>query len=81
MMLCVLTSCSLLLLSSLLWWEYTTICLSIPQSMDIRFQVLAILNAMKFEHMSLCGHEFSFFLGKSIEVELLGDVVSVDLTL
>jgi len=50
-------------------WEYTTIRLSVHHLMNICFQFLVIMNAMKFEPMSLSGHMFSFFLGKSLEVE------------
>lgn len=36
---------------------------------------------MKFEHRYLCGHMFSFILDKFLEMDLLGGIARVGLTL
>lgn len=58
-------------------YEYTTFCLPIHQLVDTHVSVFAMMTNVNICKHVLCGHMFSFFLGRFLGVELLGHMVSL----
>ena len=69
--------CSFLLLNNIRLHEYATFCLCSHPLMAIVFR-LGLLHRMPpqtFTCKSLCGHMFSYTLGRYLRAELLGHII------
>ena len=74
---------SFLLLNRISMSEHTTVCLSIYPLTDIWvFPIWSYYeqSSMTIRTQVICGHRFSFLLGKSLGTELLSHMVSICLT-